>query len=181
MPRRLPSVLSSADLPIAELTAARLDGELFGVDSCFAPIDEIEQTHHRAASLGAVVPDRLIAEQHSAAWVWGAVARPPAPHEFCVASGARVRVLGVRWLRVREVVIDDRELASLGGMLVTTPLRTAIDLARFSARFDDHERSAVLELARTGSFGLGECLDGMDRRRNLPNKRSAAARLRSCF
>ncbi len=180
MPQRLPPVLSPGDLPIAELSAARLDGELFGVDACFAPVDEIEQPAHRAAALRAMAPDRLIVEQHSAAWVWGALDRPPAIHEFCVAAGARVRVLGVRWMRVREVIIDANEVTMIAGVQLTTPLRTVVDLARFSAEFGPSESSAVTRLLRTGGFSLADCLDEMNRRRNLPNKRQAAERLSRC-
>src|SRR5687767_11814124 len=102
MPARLASVLTSSDLPMAELAAARLDGELFRIDDCYSPIDEVEQPRHRARALGAVLRDRLIAEQRSAAWIWGALDAPPPRHELCVATGARVRPPGLPWMVVRE-------------------------------------------------------------------------------
>jgi hypothetical protein len=177
MPDRLPPVLSRFDLPIAELAAARLDGEVFSVDDCYAPVDEIEQPAHRARALGAILRDRLIAEQRSAAWIWGAIERPPLRHELCVAIGARVRPPGVPWMSVREVVIAAEEIATVADVLVTTPLRTAVDLARFSARFGDDEARAVGRLMLIGGFGAAECVESMNRRRNLPNKRQAADRL----
>ncbi|MCU1578643.1 MAG: hypothetical protein JWP19_847 [Rhodoglobus sp.] len=177
MPQRLPPVLSVHDLPVAELAAARLDGELFRIDDCFAPVDEIEQPAHRARALRAALPERLIAEQHSAAWVWGALEAPPLHHELCVATGARASSPGVGWMHVREVVIDPSEIATLDGMQVTTPLRTSIDLARFSATFGESEELVIAWLMRHHGFGVADCVDDMQRRRNLPNKRRAAARL----
>ena len=180
MTPRLPSVLSKLDLPQAELSAARLDGELFRVDDCFAPVDEIEQPRHRAAALRARLPDRLIAEQRSAAWIWGALSAPPSHHQLCAAVDARVRPPGVGWMTVREVVIDPEDLYTVDDLLVTTPRRTAIDIARFSDHFGAEEVSIVTELMRLGKCDAVECLAEMDRRRNLPNKRRAAQRLLDC-
>ena len=52
----LPPVLGALDLPAPELHAARLDGEVFALDECFCPIDEIEQSIHRARALAAILP-----------------------------------------------------------------------------------------------------------------------------
>jgi len=179
MPPRLPPVLSFHDLPVAELAAARLDGELFRIDDCFAPVDEIEQPQHRAGALRAVLPERLIAEQRSAAWIWGALDAPPTHHELCVTAGARTRSPGIGWMRVREVVIEPAEIATVAGLQLTTPLRTAVDLARFSADFGEAEELMVAWLMLHCSFGVIDCVDDMQRRRNLPNKRQAIARLKN--
>jgi len=170
MTPRLPPVLSPLDLPMAELQAARLDGELFRVDSCFAVIDEIEQPRHRAAALHAGLSDRLIAEQLSAAWIWGAIDFPPAPHTLCAAVGARVGHAHPPWMTVREVVIDPLEITTIDGYFVTTPLRTAVDLARFAADFDP----GILN--RLGVDPL-DCRAEIERRKNLPGKRRALQRL----
>lgn len=177
MTQRLPPVLSASDLPVAELLAARLDGELYRIDDCFAPVDEIEQPRHRAGALVATLPDRLIAEQHSAAWIWGALGSPPVHHELCTVIGARVRTPGVSWMTVREVVIEPHEIAVIAGMQLTTRLRTVVDLARFSIRYGEPEERIVSRLMLDGGFSLDECLDNMNRRRNLPGKRQAANRL----
>jgi hypothetical protein len=178
MSLRLPLVLTELDLPLPELLAARLDGELFRVDDAFAPLDEIEQPGHRAHAILDAVPARFIAEQHSAAWVWGVVARPLRGHEFCVDIGARVSGSTARLQRVREVVIEPHEIAFFGNAKVTTPLRTVVDLARFSERFDETEERAVHGLMKAGRLTIEECVDELNRRRNLPNKRLAVDRIR---
>ena len=181
MTPRLAPVLSRRDLPEAELYAARLDGEVFAIDECFCPVDEIEQRTHRARALAAILPARLIAEQRTAAWVLGVLDRPPARHQLCADAGARARPPSTARMTVREVVIDDSELLSYAGMRVTTPLRTALDLARFSTDFGPDEHSLIERLAALGSFGLAECRTALEKRRNLPGKRLALHRFRSAL
>ena len=84
-------------------------------------------------------------------------------------------------MTVREVVIDSSEFTWMGGMRVTTPLRTAIDLARFSVPFGAEEQEIVAKLAELGRFQLSDCIEAIESRRNLPRKRSALRRLHSAF
>ncbi len=174
---RLPAVLFHSDLPEAELHAAKLDGELYPVDRCFSPIDEIDGLWNRARALSLTVPARLIAEQRTAAWIYGALNRPPRQHQFCADISARVRPPALVAITVREVVIDASDLAELAGLLVTTPLRTVVDLARASVNFKNDDLRAVSDLMRIGRFGVEECRAVLDRRRNLPHKRLALERI----
>jgi hypothetical protein len=176
----LPPVLGALDLPAAELNAARLDGEVFALDECFCPIDEIEQSVHRARALAAILPARLIAEQRTAAWIFGVLDRPPTRHQVCADIDARTRPPSVR-IGVREVVLADGDVLTLGGMRVTTPLRTTVDLARFSPVFAGDELTIIRALAAIGHFGLAECGAMLERGRNLPAKRRALSRLRSAL
>lgn len=180
MSQRLPSVLSTVDLPLPELIAARLDGEVFALDGCFCPVDEIEQPWHRARAVHMGLSERLIAEQFSAAWVWGAADRPPQVHQLCVTSDARVMHSPAPWISVREVVIEPPEIAVIAGLQVTTPLRTAVDIARFSPLFDDRDEDAVVRLMTLGGFDAADCIAEMERRRNLPQKRQAVDRFGRC-
>jgi len=74
-------------------------------------------------------------------------------------------------------VIDDTDRWCFPEIKVTTPLRTAIDLARFRTHFDSEDARALAFLMRLGSFDVTDCINAMDRRRNLPNKKVAASRL----
>ena len=128
----------------------------------------------------AGLQDRLIAERLSAAWVWGALSAPPARHQFCVGIGSRVAHSAARWMTVREVVIDRDEIAELEGGLVTSPLRTVVDLVRFGDRFDEAEAGTVRRLAALGGVRLDDAARTIEARRNLPGKHRALARLRQC-
>lgn len=174
---RLPSVLSRHDLPQSELFAAQLDGEVYRVGDCFSPIDEIEQCSHRAKALLALVPGKLIAEQRTSAWVLGALVHPPSQHQFCTDIGARIRPTGLVATTIREVVIERADLTWCAGLELTTPLRTAVDIARFSSVLVGEDLRMIRTLMQLGRFGVDECRTVLDRRRNLPNKRRALARL----
>ncbi|MFP7760525.1 type IV toxin-antitoxin system AbiEi family antitoxin [Marisediminicola sp. LYQ134] len=181
MARIIPSVFDTSDFSHAELSAARLDGEIVAVDECWQVIDEHGDPLARARSLARVLPPRVIVERLSAAWVLGAIDDPPAVHEVCVDSAARYSRLGLPRLRIREVVITSTEMSSVGPVRVTSPLRTAVDLVRFSPRFGETERSIVARLVEIGGFSLGDVEANLDARRNLPGKLLARERMRSVF
>ena len=174
---RLSAVLTGVDLPLTELCAARLDGELFAIDEAYAPIDLPDGPIERARSIAPYCQGRLMAEQNSAAWIWGARAAPPAYHELCASLGARARPAFPLRTLVREVVIDETEFVVLGGVPVTTPLRTIVDLVRFGECFDDAESAVILALMRVGRVSIQSCLTELERRHNLPNKKRAKSRL----
>lgn len=179
MPRALPLVLSHGDLPHPELLAARLDGEVFAFASGFCPIDEIVEPAHRAYEVTLGLPPRLIPEQLSAAWIWGALDEQPEHPQFCVRLGARVGHASSTTIHVREVVLDDSDLAVLGEVAVTTPFRTAVDLARFSSRWTAEERMIVERLMAIGKFDKGDIERHLDARNKLPAKRLARQRIRA--
>lgn len=175
---RLSPVLTDIDLPSAELQSARLDGELFVVNQCFSPVDQVDGMALRAGSLAARLHSRLIAEQRSAAWVLGVIDTPPVRHELCADIEARKRPVDSTGLTVREVVLDEGDLLQAAGLRFTGPLRTIVDIARFSIDFGQLERDMIIGLARIGTITLQDCQGMLDRRRNLPGKRSALERLR---
>jgi len=151
-----------------------LEGQLVGVDDAFAPIDQPPTPTQRAASLAVYCEQRLIAERHTAAWIWGATRAAPRRHELCVSIGARARSPDPGRLHVREVVIAPHEIARLGEVRVTTPMRTAIDLARFPEAFDAALFTALLNVAH---LTVAECVAELRNRRNLPQKKLALTRL----
>jgi hypothetical protein len=177
MTPRIPSLLTAADFSEAELSAMVLDGAVYRVGDCVSPIDEVPSAALRAAALALVIPARLIAERRTAAWVWGAANDLPARYEVCADIGARTRPPSPHRLVIREVVIDDDEVVDFAGFKVTNPVRTAIDVARIAELFGDAEIDLVARLMRTAGFTAASCIAGMERRRNLPNRRAAAERL----
>lgn len=178
MPAHLASLLSPLDLPPVELRALVLDGEAYPVGECVAAIDEPPSAAARAATIH--LPPRLIAEQHTAAWVWGAASEPPARHEVCADITARARPAFDARLCVREVVLLHEDFVTIGDLAVTTPMRTAIDLARFVAEWSDVETATLRRLLELGSCTVLDCARVMNRKRNLPGKKIALERLSAC-
>jgi hypothetical protein len=177
----VPPVLHETELPLAERMAARLDGELFAFADGHCAIDEVERPALRLAAVLGARPRRLIAELDTAAWVWGARLSTPARLEFCVDLRARARPPATPLTTVREVVLTPEDVAALGPHRVTTPLRTAVDLARIREDFTPEDAGAVRRLAALGDVDLAACRAFMDRGRNLPAKRRALERLGECL
>ena len=173
-----PLALTSADLPLPELLAARIDGDLFALNLSFFAIDELETPVLRAASLRPHVPVHLIAERDTAAWIWGARDAPPSVHEFCSGMGTRGRAGGPLAMTVREVVLDADEIRELAGLGVTDPRRTLLDLLRFATVFDPAVASRLADLAGVDRAG---CAAALESRRNLPFRRRALSRLARVF
>jgi len=173
----LPTVLTALDLPAPELGGMRLDGEVYPLAEGWCSIDVLETPAHRARAVRGLRSERLIAELGTAAWVWGVTPVLPRLVEFCVDLGARARLRVSPLVKVRELVLDPGDRVDLEGGAVTSRVRTAVDLARFRDELGDLDAVSIVELARQGGFGLSECRELMDRRRNLPEKRRALARL----
>lgn len=177
----LPPVLTARDLPATELGGMRLDGDVYALAEGWCLIDELEGPGHRAGAVRGERSDRLIAELGTAAWVWGVTPTLPRLVEFCVDLGARARLRISPFVRVRELVLDPGDRVDLVGGAVTSRLRTAVDLARFRDPLSAEDAASIVELGRQGAFGVEECRELMDRRRNLPEKRRALSRLSALF
>lgn len=174
---RLPALLDADDLPPAELNAAAIDGELVRLGPVFMPIDLPGGRESRARSLRRALPQRLIADRRTAAWIHGASAAPPSRLEACMRSDARATSLPLGEVSVREVVIEDHEILHLGGVSVTAPMRTVLDLIR-SPDFDASLAVLARALAAVCDISLSECERDLARRRHLPKKGQALQRLR---
>lgn len=108
----------------------------------------------------------------------GSPSNAPWRHEVCARIDARTRPPISLNLILREVVLEQNDLVMVAGIELTTPLRTIMDLARFSDRFGPAEATMVAALIRTGGLSNSECIDGVLIKRNLPNKRLAIDRLK---
>ncbi len=169
------------DLPETELQAALLDGECYRLADAYVPIGVASSPAVRAAAVVGTRSTRLVVALGTAAWVWGAAAAPPQRAEFLVDLAARWRPRAIDRVQVSESVLRPGDVVRLGIVGVTSPLRTAIDLARFRGRFGDAEEHAVRELARRGPFDLGDAIAAMERGRNLAGKLEARRRLRAAL
>lgn len=171
-----PRLLTSDDWPEAELRAAVLAGELVAVGWCWASSAEPQVPSLRAAAFAWRLPDRrLVASGRSAVWIWGAVARPPAPVEASIPPTIRVRVDPD--VRLREVRLADDDAVLLDGVRVTTPERTAVDLLRSLDGFDDGAAEALRGLFATGATTAAAVRARLEALGTIPMARQAARRL----
>jgi hypothetical protein len=95
----------------------------------YLPSDAHTSCASRAAAFDSLVPTWGVLAMEAAAWVHGGP-RPSAP--FVVLTDS---ALGPKWLpegvRVRESSLPDDDVQQIGGLRITSPARTAADLARW--------------------------------------------------
>jgi hypothetical protein len=170
-------VLGTHDLPIAELCAARLDGEVFAIDDGWAPVDEPDLPAFRAAVVALRAPRALVIERLSAAWVHGALAAPPPVAQFCVPLSSRIAVIGDSRAAVREVRITPAEIVEFGAIRCTSIVRTGFDLLREPSFADDRVEQVVGALIAARPGLDAELRDRLDAAARMPHKSTALARL----
>ncbi|RNE66570.1 hypothetical protein [Cryobacterium tepidiphilum] len=176
MTPRLAPVLSPADLPVAELCSARLDGELYANGDGWCPVDEIDDATTRSLAAALLVPPRAVAERMTAAWIYGACPEP-ARQQYCVDARCRVKMILSPRIQLREVTLPPADVVTLVGIRATTPLRTMADLARDATLAEDAVVAALGALADRFGFTATVVLGELPRSgRQLT---CAAARLRA--
>jgi hypothetical protein len=174
---RLPSVLGTDDLDLAELCAARIDGELVELADGWCPVDEPDLPSLRAAAVAVDVGRTLIAERLTAAWVHGALDAPPRPAQYCVPHTERIAVRLDRPWVVREVSLLAGDVLEFAGARCTSAVRTAFDLLR-EAELDDRTVIDVVVRLLGSVPELGQRVHArIDAAARLPHKTLARGRL----
>ncbi|WP_091467843.1 hypothetical protein [Paenarthrobacter nitroguajacolicus] len=117
-----------------ELQSMAFDGillPLYGKSYASAGVAVTHRLRARAAAL--TVPERIrtkvVAGRLTAAWIYGC-ANPPEHLSLLVDAKHRISSLrGTTQCSLHEVRLGQMDVVSLGGMLVSSPLRTAADIA----------------------------------------------------
>ncbi|WP_415855830.1 hypothetical protein [Sinomonas sp. G460-2] len=118
----------------AELQAMTNDGVLRRlVGDAYAPATAPLTPELRATGLATVYEPRLRARtvvgRQSAAWIYGCAPAPPLPVLLVPAPRRLSAARKARGVLVHEVWLGDFDIIELGPLLVTSPLRTAVDLS----------------------------------------------------
>lgn len=172
---RLPPVVDPAEFAPAELSALRLDGDCFSLGDCLVAVDQPVDKATRAATIAATVRPGRVAERRTAAWVHGATWLLQRPLQCSIdrSQGRRTVPAG---RDVREVWFAPQDVQLLGGVTVTTPLRTAIDLARLEPDRPDLDAVIRTLLSMAGATGM-EAATLLHDRGPMPHKRRGVDRL----
>lgn len=164
-------------LSTAELTAARLDGDLVEIGDAFMPADAVETRELRAASFRTVAGLQRAVTHASAAWVHGAIDDPPRIHSLQRAGRRRAVFPVDTRIRFRDVALPTEDVVVLSGVAVTTPVRTLVDVVRDAVSGSAPTTLVDAVLAWRPDL-LDEALDWLDRAGPVHHKRAAAAELR---
>ncbi len=116
-------------LSLPELSAARLDGHVFDLGDAYVPADLVETAALRASTIARLIPVGAAAAGPSAAWVHGAGDAPPIVHHVRRCVERRIRVSRTARVVFHDTRVPASAVTPLGGVLVTTPTRTMLDLA----------------------------------------------------
>lgn len=131
----------------------------------------------RAAIAASIIPARTIACHALATWVWlggefpGSIDVISTSHYRALKHGRRVRVFNRK--------APDEHLTWIGRCALTTPLRTACDLALSATSTDTsptantHLEHRILALATTYQFTMQDCLQLLNEHRFWPNAPAA--------
>jgi hypothetical protein len=165
------------EFSVAELSAARLDGELFAVGDAFAPVGEPIDARHRAAALLGDVPPGYTIVGRSAAWLHGAGGRCPVPVEIGGPGPASRWVRPYRSVRTMRIRDGHRVLVPVGRLTVPvlSPVGAVIDLARI-VRCPADEALLAAAVRRCGA-DRDDLLAALDEWTRLPGKREVARRI----
>ena len=117
-----------------ELQAMASDGELARLNECSYLAPGTRPTPHLRARAAAVlirpaIRQRVVAGRMTAAWIFGCA---PEPDRLALLVDAKRRISSLRSTRgctLHEVRLGAYDVVSLGGLMVTSPLRTSVDIA----------------------------------------------------
>jgi hypothetical protein len=121
-------------LPMVELLALCLDGQVYRVGDAFASIDTADGPELRAHAFARTAPSWAVADRGTAAWIHGTRASPPVVPQVCVPPSHRGGGSLAR-LDTSHRAVAREETVEFHGVLATSPLRTAEDLLCSPGRF----------------------------------------------
>lgn len=139
------------------------------------------QLRARAAAvlIRPAIRRRVVAGRLTAAWIYGCA---PEPDRLALLVDATRRISSLRSARgctLHEVRLGPFDVVSLGGLMVSSPLRTAVDIALHV----DAERAVPALSALLARRELGLALrvlaHAVDATPRMPHKRAALAKLAS--
>ena len=131
-----PSVLYSPGTPFswAELQAMAADGVLTRLSQRgYLPPGEASTPQLRARAVACTIPQpirqRVVAGRMTAAWIFGCAGEPDRIALLVDASRRISSLRATRGCNFHEVKLGPFDVVSLGGLMVSSPLRTAVDIA----------------------------------------------------
>lgn len=159
-----------------ELSAARLDGHVVEVGDAYVPADLVEGPDVRAGAVAHLVREGTAASGPTAAWIHGAGDTAPAVHHVRRCTERRLRPHSNGRLVFHDTRVDASEVVPVGGVPVTTPVRTMVDLAT-SLHRDPRMLTWMAALALACPGVIQDAIRFLRGRRRVPGSRVAIAAL----
>lgn len=159
-----------------ELSAARIDGHVVEVGDAYIPADLVESADVRASAVSPLIQQGTAACLQTAAWIHGAGDTPPAVHHVRRCVERRLRPVSNSRLVFHDTRLCAADVRIIGGVPVTTPVRTMLDLATTLHR--DPRMLPWMDLLAVAASGTPECAYAeLSARRRVPGSRAGLAAL----
>lgn len=120
--------LPGGRLSQSELSAARIDGHVIEVGDAYIPADLVEGPDVRASTVASLVRPGTAACAQTAAWIHGAGDAPPPVHHVRRCVERRIRPTTGARLVFHDTAVPADDVMEIGGVAVTSPVRTMLDL-----------------------------------------------------
>jgi hypothetical protein len=159
-----------------ELSAARLDGHVVEVGDAYIPADLVEGPDVRAGAIATLVQAGTAACGPTAAWIHGAGDAAPGVHHVRRCVERRLRPLTCARLIFHDTMVPAVDVAMIGGIPVTTPTRTMLDLATTLHR-DPRVLTWMSRLAVACPGTAEAAAEALRARRRVPGSRAGLAAL----
>jgi hypothetical protein len=176
----LTNPLPLADLSPSELRAMTLDGEVWALGRQHIPISTPLDFASRLSAATPLFTDGLVVVGLAAAWVWGCMTEAPIRWEVARADGSRVGIAIPTDVRIRDLIWGDRDIVHTRTGMVSSVVRTVLDLARYESGLPE---SRILEILRnfelTQNGALNRARSRLNESAHLPYKDRAISRLRA--
>ncbi|MFS0912724.1 SAM-dependent methyltransferase [Microbacterium sp. 179-I 3D2 NHS] len=168
--------LPGTRLSAAELSAARIDGHVVDIGEGYVPADLVETPDVRAGAMAPLVRSGMAAVGPTAAWIHGAGDAPPAVHHLKRAVDRRGRPPVSGRLVFHDALLAASDLRSIGGIAVSTPVRTMVDLATALHR-DPRMREWMNRLSLVVPDVAAEAAESLRALHRVPGSRAGLAAL----
>ncbi|WEV52885.1 hypothetical protein [Bifidobacterium sp. ESL0704] len=184
--RSTPMLMSNRDLP-GPLSMNRLDdfGALHRLDDISAYLAEYSDTlFGRGIIMTKVVPSHAIACSRSALWVWMGGGFPDV---IDIISGSHFRSMAYgRPIKTYDRCVPEGHMSTIAGLKVTSPTRTACDIALMSgATIPGKRRSELIcAIMREYHISPAACLTILEKNHfwpNVPQARRFFKAVQYCF
>ncbi|WP_337006076.1 MULTISPECIES: type IV toxin-antitoxin system AbiEi family antitoxin [unclassified Microbacterium] len=159
-----------------ELCAACIDGHVVELGDAYIPADLVETADVRATTIAHLVQPGSAACGPTAAWIHGAGDAPPAIHHVRRCVERRLRPVTNARLVFHDTVLPESDVVLLGGIPVSTPARTMLDLATTLHR-DPRVRTWMDRLARACPTAPADAVVALQDMKRVPGSRTGMAAL----
>ncbi len=169
------------NLATPEQFSMLLDGQLWRTGPVLHEPDCPDDTNWRAHEASIDCPPNVVLVRLSAAWIWKCLDAPPARWQVTSVDRSRLQTMPHARFAVCDLKLEPQDVLRLRNSRVTSPGRTAIDIARYEERLLENDIARLLRdllIIHGTTFGkVDEIISRVEDAQHLPYKRRCLERI----